>query len=278
MPLLAAHAVVRGGPRLLGAALLRPGWRRTPLSERRPRLPRRDGLLRGRSRLRSPPFRGPDSPHRPPHVRGPSVWLGGAYVLALVVTVTLLWPDLPAGLRIPVAGYSPPLTAMAAGKHPARARRGRGRGALAVRHPHRHRRRRLATAPEAWIFLIDADLMPPPSSCWSAECRSLGAQHPRRAAHRRDALNHPAAHSHPSPIGREGLLVDAPPPSTPRTTCAWRTSPTPGTTAHRRGRAGRRGPASAAATCGPTGARRHGRRGSGSGTSSSASSRRPAPR
>jgi uncharacterized membrane protein YhhN len=59
-------------------------------------------------------FRGPDAPHRPRHVRGPSARLGGAYVLALVVTVTLLWPDLPAGLRIPVAGYSLLLTAMAA--------------------------------------------------------------------------------------------------------------------------------------------------------------------
>ncbi|MCX5379105.1 lysoplasmalogenase [Streptomyces sp. NBC_00091] len=45
--------------------------------------------------------------------RGTSPALGGAYALALVGTVTLLWTDLPAGLRIPVAGYSLLLTAMA---------------------------------------------------------------------------------------------------------------------------------------------------------------------
>ncbi|WSW01923.1 lysoplasmalogenase [Streptomyces sp. NBC_01006] len=39
--------------------------------------------------------------------------LGGAYALALVGTVALLWEDLPADLRIPVAGYSLLLTAMA---------------------------------------------------------------------------------------------------------------------------------------------------------------------
>ncbi|MER5732138.1 lysoplasmalogenase [Streptomyces sp. NPDC002138] len=38
---------------------------------------------------------------------------GAAYGLALVGTVSLLWGDLPAGLRIPVAGYSLLLTAMA---------------------------------------------------------------------------------------------------------------------------------------------------------------------
>ncbi|MFH7597134.1 lysoplasmalogenase [Streptomyces racemochromogenes] len=39
--------------------------------------------------------------------------LGGAYALALVGTVALLWGDLPAGLRIPVAGYSLLLASMA---------------------------------------------------------------------------------------------------------------------------------------------------------------------
>ncbi|WP_078988649.1 lysoplasmalogenase [Streptomyces sp. WM6372] len=39
--------------------------------------------------------------------------LGGAYALALVGTVALLWADLPADLRVPVAGYSLLLTAMA---------------------------------------------------------------------------------------------------------------------------------------------------------------------
>lgn len=44
---------------------------------------------------------------------GTSPALGGAYALALVGTVALLWGDLPADLRIPVAGYSLLLTAMA---------------------------------------------------------------------------------------------------------------------------------------------------------------------
>ncbi|MEV6579304.1 lysoplasmalogenase [Streptomyces sp. NPDC051582] len=39
--------------------------------------------------------------------------LGGAYALALIGTVALLWADLPADLRVPVAGYSLLLTAMA---------------------------------------------------------------------------------------------------------------------------------------------------------------------
>ncbi|MEU6896104.1 lysoplasmalogenase [Streptomyces sp. NPDC046557] len=39
--------------------------------------------------------------------------LGGAYALVLVAVVALLWNDLPAGLRVPVAGYSLLLTAMA---------------------------------------------------------------------------------------------------------------------------------------------------------------------
>ncbi|MFF2515356.1 lysoplasmalogenase [Streptomyces sp. NPDC058086] len=115
MPLLAAHAVVRGGPRLLVAALL-CGWGGDVLllSDAGP------AFLVGMASFAAGHvcylllFRRPDSPHRPPHVRGPSAWLLGAYVLALVVTVTLLWPDLPAGLRVPVAGYSLLLTAMAA--------------------------------------------------------------------------------------------------------------------------------------------------------------------
>ncbi|MFV0130545.1 lysoplasmalogenase [Streptomyces sp. HMX112] len=39
--------------------------------------------------------------------------LGAAYAAALAVTVALLWPGLPAGLRVPVAGYAALLTAMA---------------------------------------------------------------------------------------------------------------------------------------------------------------------
>ncbi|MFJ6795987.1 lysoplasmalogenase [Streptomyces sp. NPDC091268] len=43
----------------------------------------------------------------------PSPALGVAYALVLVGTVALLWGDLPADLRVPVAGYSLLLTAMA---------------------------------------------------------------------------------------------------------------------------------------------------------------------
>ncbi|WP_055599889.1 lysoplasmalogenase, partial [Streptomyces aureus] len=39
--------------------------------------------------------------------------LGVVYAVALTGTVVLLWPDLPADLRVPVAGYSLLLTAMA---------------------------------------------------------------------------------------------------------------------------------------------------------------------
>ncbi|MFG2142015.1 lysoplasmalogenase [Streptomyces sp. NPDC048650] len=41
--------------------------------------------------------------------------LGAGYAAVLAATVVLLWPDLPADLRIPVAGYSLLLTAMAFG-------------------------------------------------------------------------------------------------------------------------------------------------------------------
>ncbi|NBE54894.1 lysoplasmalogenase [Streptomyces boluensis] len=45
--------------------------------------------------------------------RAHTVPLGIGYAVALAGTVALLWPDLPADLRIPVAGYSLLLTAMA---------------------------------------------------------------------------------------------------------------------------------------------------------------------
>lgn len=47
--------------------------------------------------------------------RGPTAGLAAGYALLLAGTVALLWPDLPAELRIPVAGYSLLLTAMAFG-------------------------------------------------------------------------------------------------------------------------------------------------------------------
>ncbi|MFG2287948.1 lysoplasmalogenase [Streptomyces sp. NPDC048595] len=50
-----------------------------------------------------------------PGRRGRTAALTAAYAAALAGTVALLWPGLPAELRIPVAGYSLLLTAMAFG-------------------------------------------------------------------------------------------------------------------------------------------------------------------
>ncbi|MEV6533443.1 lysoplasmalogenase [Streptomyces sp. NPDC051639] len=113
MPLLAAHTVTRGGPRLLVAALL-CGWGGDLLllSDADPAflvgmasfaaghvcylvLFRRAAALRPATRARGALLTG--------------------YALAVTATVILLWPGLPAGLRIPVAGYSLLLTAMAYG-------------------------------------------------------------------------------------------------------------------------------------------------------------------
>ncbi|MEU9171338.1 lysoplasmalogenase [Streptomyces sp. NPDC048420] len=117
MPLLAACAGVRGAPRLLVLALLF-GWGGDTLllSDADPaflagmasfaaghvcyvalflRNSRRGGYGRyGASRVRA-------------------LLPAPTYTVALVTTVTLLWPDLPADLRISVAGYSTLLTAMA---------------------------------------------------------------------------------------------------------------------------------------------------------------------
>ncbi|MFJ8307425.1 MULTISPECIES: lysoplasmalogenase [unclassified Streptomyces] len=104
MPLLAGHVSARGGPRLLVAALL-CGWGGDVflLSDADPAFLLGMGsfaaghvcylMLFGRGRTHP--------------------GLGAAYGIALVATVAALWPDLPAALRIPVAGYSLLLTAMA---------------------------------------------------------------------------------------------------------------------------------------------------------------------
>ncbi|MEV6166327.1 lysoplasmalogenase [Streptomyces sp. NPDC052052] len=104
MPLLAAYAATRRGPRLLIAALLF-GWGGDTLL-----LPDTDAafligmalfaaghvcylLLFGRARASLP--------------------AGAAYVAVLAAFLALLWSGLPAGLRIPMTGYSLLLTAMA---------------------------------------------------------------------------------------------------------------------------------------------------------------------
>ncbi|MFJ8126911.1 lysoplasmalogenase [Streptomyces hydrogenans] len=104
MPLLAAHAATRGAPRLLIAALLL-GWGGDVFL-----LFDADwAFLVGMGSFALG------------HVcyltlfgrRRTSPALGALYAVALVGTVVALWPDLPADLRIPVAGYSLLLTAMA---------------------------------------------------------------------------------------------------------------------------------------------------------------------
>ncbi|MEV7676328.1 lysoplasmalogenase [Streptomyces sp. NPDC088752] len=104
MPLLAAYAVSRGAPKLLVAALLF-GWGG-------------DVLLLSDA---DPAFLAGMGSFAVGHVcylvlfgrRRTSPALGALYAAALAGTVVLLWPDLPAGLRIPVAGYALLLTAMA---------------------------------------------------------------------------------------------------------------------------------------------------------------------
>lgn len=104
MPLLAGHVYARGGRRLLVAALL-CGWGGDVFLLASADIAFLLGmgcfaaghvcylLLFGRGRTHP--------------------GLGIGYGIALVAAVAALWPDLPADLRIPVAGYSVLLTAMA---------------------------------------------------------------------------------------------------------------------------------------------------------------------
>ncbi|MEU9604378.1 lysoplasmalogenase [Streptomyces sp. NPDC048057] len=107
MPLLVALVLLRGGPRLLVAALLF-GWGGDVF------------LLSGAEWA----FLAGMGSFAVGHVcylvlfrrtceGRPSAVLAPAYGLALVVAVALLWPGLPADLRVPVAGYALLLTAMA---------------------------------------------------------------------------------------------------------------------------------------------------------------------
>lgn len=104
MPLLAAYAALRGAPVTLVAALLL-GWGGDVFllfdSEW--------AFLVGMGSFAAGHvcylllFRGART----------SALLGAGYGVALVTLVALLWPDLPADLRVPVAAYSLLLTAMA---------------------------------------------------------------------------------------------------------------------------------------------------------------------
>ncbi|MFJ9411956.1 lysoplasmalogenase [Streptomyces sp. NPDC101393] len=114
MPLLAAHVLLRGGPPLLAVALLFGCGGDTLLQIGGDTL-----FLLGMGSfaaghvcylLLSARHRTPADGRRS-RIRA----AGGAYAIAWAATVALLWPDLPDELRIPVAGYSLLLTAMAFG-------------------------------------------------------------------------------------------------------------------------------------------------------------------
>ncbi|MFB8022588.1 lysoplasmalogenase [Streptomyces rubiginosohelvolus] len=110
MPLLAGYAALRGAPRLLVAALLF-GWGGDVFLLADNDLAFLVGMGsfavghvcyltlfgRGEGRGRAP---------------APLV-TGAGYAVVLVVFLVLIWPDLPADLRIPLTGYSLLLTAMA---------------------------------------------------------------------------------------------------------------------------------------------------------------------
>ncbi|MEV0524379.1 lysoplasmalogenase [Streptomyces sp. NPDC050439] len=110
MPLLAAYVVTVKGPRLLTVALLF-GWGGDTLLL----FDADAAFLAGMGSFAAGHvcylilFKR----HGAPRARG--AWLVAAYATALVVTVALLWPDLPPDMRGPVAGYSLLLTAMAFG-------------------------------------------------------------------------------------------------------------------------------------------------------------------
>ncbi|MEU9733619.1 lysoplasmalogenase [Streptomyces sp. NPDC048002] len=105
MPLLAGYAALSGAPRILVAALLF-GWGGDValLFDAEP------AFLLGMASFAAGHvcylllFRAPGTHRAFPFL---------CYSLALTTTVASLWPDLPADLRIPVAGYSLLLTAMA---------------------------------------------------------------------------------------------------------------------------------------------------------------------
>lgn len=112
MPLLGLWAALRKAPRPLLAALLF-GWGGDVLllSDAEP------AFLAGMASFAAGHvcylvlFARYGSRNAVPRARTGALALG--YAAALVTTVALLWPDLPAGLRVPVAGYSVLLTAMA---------------------------------------------------------------------------------------------------------------------------------------------------------------------
>jgi uncharacterized membrane protein YhhN len=112
MPLLAAYAALSGAPRFLVAALLL-GWGGDTLllSDADPAFLAGMACFAAGHICYLTLFKTYGGQKSAPRARAGLLAVG--YVAALTVTVTLLWPDLPADLRVPVAGYSALLTAMA---------------------------------------------------------------------------------------------------------------------------------------------------------------------
>lgn len=108
MPLLAGYVVMVKGPRLLTAALLF-GWGGDTLLL----FDADTAFLAGMGSFAAGHvcYLVLFKRHGTPRARG--AWPVAAYATALVGTVVLLWPDLPADMRGPVTGYSLLLTAMA---------------------------------------------------------------------------------------------------------------------------------------------------------------------
>ncbi|MBB5118346.1 hypothetical protein AF335_32640 [Streptomyces eurocidicus] len=122
MPLLAAHVLARGGPRPLAGALLFGCCGDTLL------LTGGDtAFLLGMASFAAGHgcYLLLCARHGAPGGRR-TYGLGGAYAVACLGTVALLWPDLAPGMRVPVGLYSLLLTAMALGASRARLRTGIG--------------------------------------------------------------------------------------------------------------------------------------------------------
>ncbi len=110
MPLLCrVRGAARRTPTARRGPAVRVGRRCLPARRQRPGLPRRHGVVRRRPCLLPDAVRAGEGRGRAP---APLV-TGAGYAVVLVVFLVLIWPDLPADLRIPLTGYSLLLTAMA---------------------------------------------------------------------------------------------------------------------------------------------------------------------
>ncbi|MBJ3812902.1 lysoplasmalogenase [Streptomyces flavofungini] len=112
MPLLAAYVVLRQGPPLLTAALLF-GWGGDVLLLGEGDLVFLAGM--GSFALGHLCYLALFRRNGEGHGTARGTFIVATYACALIITVALLWPDLPPDMRIPVAGYSLLLTAMAFG-------------------------------------------------------------------------------------------------------------------------------------------------------------------